>query len=143
MNFRSVNIGSDTMRSFGSSQLTSNQQDGVGGKLKENIHTFDSTSEVIAYRGINLKRESLTYANESRIHLPSLEDESGQPFATFPAPHLSIPVLPPIKSSGEKTNRSGDDTYATLKRPRPYSTLKRGDSMASQMPSSSDFTAIR
>ena len=60
------------MRSFDSSQLSCSQQD--CGKPRENIHTFDTTSELIAYRGINLKRESLTYANESRIHLPSLED---------------------------------------------------------------------
>ena len=129
------------MRSFESSQISSSQQD--SGKPKENIHTFDTSSELIAYRGINLKRESLTYANESRIHLPSLEDESGQPFATFPAPHLSIPILPPIKSNGEKNNRSGHDAYATLKRPRPYTSLKRGENAASQLPSSSDLKAIR
>ena len=129
------------MRSFDSSNSSCNQQ--VNGKSKENIHTFDTTSELIAYRGINLKRESLTYANESRIHLPSLEDESGQPFATFPAPHLSIPILPPIKSNGEKNNRSGHDAYATLKRPRPYTSLNRGENAASQLPTSNDLKAIR
>ena len=136
--FRSVNFGSNTIKSF-DSNLYSNHED--SGKQKDSIHTFDTTSEVIAYRGINLKRESLTYANESRIHLPSLEDELGQPFATFPAPHLSIPVLPPIKSNddnGKQDNRSGNESYATLKRPRPATSL-----LPSPLPSSSDLKAIR
>ena len=131
------------MKSFGSSYSHSNQ-DQDSSNLKEKIHTFDTSSEVTAYRGINLKRESLTYANESRIHLPSLEDELGQPFATFPAPHLSIPVLPPIKKNGEKDKDGhGNDAYATLKRPRPTTSLRGIGNMASQLPSSSDLKAIR
>ena len=107
---------------------------------------MNGETEVIAYRGINLGRNSLTYAMESRIHLPSLEDELGQPFNTFPSPHLSTPVLPPIKQQNElNINNTGSEheRFATLKRPRPTASLKGMGNMPSQIPTADDLKAIR
>ena len=116
-----------------------------GDKSSENSHStiVGSGSVMTAYQGLSLGRNSSFYAKESRIHLPSLEDEHGRPLSTFPAPHLSIPVLPPIKKSSEdgKNNNSG---YATLKRPRPTASLKNTVGVSnSQIPSSVDLQAIR
>lgn len=110
---------------------------------EDNSLTLNGETEVIAYRGINLGRNSLTYAMESRIHLPSLEDELGQPFNTFPSPHLSTPVLPPIKKQNINNTGSENERFATLKRPRPTASLKRMGSVPSQIPTAVDLKAIR
>ena len=119
---------------------------GESNEQENNNLSLNGETEVIAYRGINLGRNSLTYAMESRIHLPSLEDELGQPFNTFPSPHLSTPVLPPIKKQNDQNlNNSGSEyeRYATLKRPRPTTSFKGVANMPSQIPTVDDLKAIR
>ena len=132
------------MTTFNSNSDHSDQGEGIN--RKDNTFVLNDGETVTAYRGINLGSESLTYANESRIHLPSLEDEMGQPFSTFPSPHLSAPVLPPIKKNNEyeqDNNALANEGFATLKRPRPTASLNRTGKLPSQTPTSTDLQAIR
>ena len=65
----------------------------------ESTLTFNGNLAVTTYMGLNLHRAPLSYANESSLDCPSIENEFGQPVETFPSPHLSATVLPPIRKN--------------------------------------------
>ena len=118
----------------------SDQVQGIN--MKDNTLFLNDGKVLFPYREINLGKETLTYANESKFHLPSLEDVFGQPLYAFPASHLSAVVLPPIKKKREyekDTNALGKERFATLKRPRPTASHKRTRKLHPQIPTSTDL----